>query len=392
MPLPAQFQLGVELTNIVNPLSQAISAIGSLTLVDANKKAGSDAITEMRMASLIGRHRIDEVIKWHFREQVAKADQTIISRYMDIVLEAGSGPTVQEALKNPALFSMVIQLSALAYVHEDESLANAMVEAIERIIKESGPSESEMNNIPDYVSLLGTIRACRQQTAAFPWAVLYDAVEDKIALLTKDACSMRKKTSKKRKVSDDPAESLESTTNRNLPFPVLQALIMWLHSIQSFPEHRLLHLMCDCGISTAVVWCHHVLGLNVKLVLRGVEICFGDGVANVLIEECALQHAGASLMDPADANEPLFDLTSNENTPTLSYESRAELHGFGIRMLKNARLTEEVVEHSIYWSIYRCLSTVKTEQEVVSNIHRHPRYVSLGFHKYTYVPRHCQVK
>lgn len=39
MPLPAQFQLGLELTNIVNPLSQAIGALGSLALVSAIQKA-----------------------------------------------------------------------------------------------------------------------------------------------------------------------------------------------------------------------------------------------------------------------------------------------------------------------------------------------------------------
>ena len=122
MPIPAQFQLGLELTNIVNPLSQVVSSLSSLALVDAIKKAGSDAITELKLASLIGRHRIDKIMKFHFRKMVAKADQTVISKYIDIILESGAGPTVQEALKNPALFSMVVQLSALAFAHEDESL------------------------------------------------------------------------------------------------------------------------------------------------------------------------------------------------------------------------------------------------------------------------------
>ena len=71
MPLPVHFQLGLELTNIVNPVSQAISALGSLALVDAIKKAGSDVITEMKLASLIGRNRIDKAIEWHFREQIS---------------------------------------------------------------------------------------------------------------------------------------------------------------------------------------------------------------------------------------------------------------------------------------------------------------------------------
>jgi hypothetical protein len=100
MVLPAQFQLGLELTNIVNPVSQAVSALGSLALVDAIRKSGSDAITETKLTSWIGRHRIDPIIKTHFREAVSKADQSVISRYVDIILESGSGPTVQESFKN----------------------------------------------------------------------------------------------------------------------------------------------------------------------------------------------------------------------------------------------------------------------------------------------------
>ena len=99
MVLPAQFQLGLELTNIVNPISQAVSGVGSLALVDAIRKSGSDTITEMKLASFIGRHLIDPVMKLHFREAVAKSDQSVISRYLDIILESGCGPTVQEAIK-----------------------------------------------------------------------------------------------------------------------------------------------------------------------------------------------------------------------------------------------------------------------------------------------------
>ena len=177
MVLPAQFQLGVELTNIVNPISQAVSALGSLALVDAIRKSGSDAITETKFASLIGKHRIDPIIKTYFREAVSTADQSVISRYFDIILESGSGPTVRESLKKPALFSMVIQLSALAFSHEDEPLSNAIVEAIERIVRESG---KDFDLVPDYVSLLGTIRACQQQIVAFRWSCLYEAVEYRI--------------------------------------------------------------------------------------------------------------------------------------------------------------------------------------------------------------------
>lgn len=177
MALPAQFQLGLELTNIVNHSGTALSRLSSLAIIDAIKRSGSDAITEMKVASLLGRQSIDPVMEYSFREVVRKSDQSVISRYIDIVLESGAGPTVQEALKNPALFSMVIQLSMLSAAHTDVSLANAIVTAVENILRDAGASPE---NAPDFVSLACTIRACQQQTASFIWAHLYDAVEHKI--------------------------------------------------------------------------------------------------------------------------------------------------------------------------------------------------------------------
>lgn len=80
MVLPTQFQLGLELTNIVNPLTSALSKWSSLALANAVKRSGSDVITEMKLASLLGRHRIDPVMEYSFREVVAKSNQSVISR------------------------------------------------------------------------------------------------------------------------------------------------------------------------------------------------------------------------------------------------------------------------------------------------------------------------
>ena len=350
MVLPAQFQLGLELTNIINPISQAMSAVGSLALVDAIKKSGSDFITETKLASLIGRHRIDPVIKFHFREMVAKSDQSVISRYLDIILESGSGPTVQEALKNPALFSMVIQLSGLAFAHEDESLANAIVEAIAKIARESN---GDQGIVPDYVSLLGTLRACQQQTAAFRWAFLYEAVEEKINDTFSAASSREEKT------EDYDLECLDYNESRALPFPVMQGLLMWLQSIQNFPEHRLLHVRCDSGISTVVVWCHHVLGLSLMITINGAEIRFGNAPYNLLIENSQSREAGVSLMDPSDPQEPLFTLQNDQHSVGISYEHRTEARGYGVKLLQTHGLRgKELQEHAL-WVLYRSLEVYK---------------------------------
>lgn len=357
MVLPAQFQLGLELTNIVNPISQAMSALGSLAVIDAIKKSGSDFITETKLASLIGRHRIDPIIKFHFREMVAKSDQSVISRYLDIILESGSGPTVQEALKNPALFSMVIQLSALTFAHDDESLANAIVEAIEKIVLESN---GDVGIVPDYASLLGTLRACRQQTAAFRWALLYEAAEERIrkALGTPDTRSGQRENPEHHGFN----EFGEFDQSRALPVPVMQGLFMWLQSVQSFPEHRLLHLRCDTGISTIVVWCHHVLGLSLLLNIEETKIGFGNAPYTLVVEQSQSQKAGVSLMDPLDPHEPLFTLQNVESGMGISYEHRAEAYGYGTKYLRLKKIPD--CERHAQWVISYCIERCETFGEL----------------------------
>ncbi|KAA6409248.1 MAG: hypothetical protein FRX48_06801 [Lasallia pustulata] len=333
MVLPAQFQLGLELTNIVNPLTSALSKWGSLALADAIKRSGSDVITEMKLASLLGRHRIDPVMEYSFREVVAKSNQSVISRYLDIVLESGAGPTVQEALKNPALFSMIIQLSMLSATHTDVSLANAIVTAVENILRDA---KAGSESAPDYVSLVGTIRACQQQTAFFEWFSLYNAVEHEIQRTLATAKERSVGDPKMKRISDSWRTETKCIEDKSLPFPVFQSLMMWLQSLQSFPEHRLLHVRCDKGITTVVVWCHHLLGLNVTVRLDGVDTWFGQGMSNVLIEKSTSKEAGASLLDAADQNEPLFSLSRTEEDPLLDFEARAEAFGFGMVILKQS--------------------------------------------------------
>ena len=360
MVLPAQFQLGLELTNVLNPFSQAVSALGSLALVDAIKKSGSDVITEIKLASLIGRHRIDPIIEFHFRTAVSKPDQSIISRYMDIVLESGAGPTVQEALKHPALFSMVVQLSGLAFAHEDESLANALVSAIENNVREKGEGE---DFIPDYVSLLGTLRACQQQTAAFRWASLYEDVERKIhaAVNTSEPGESRANGTKNRESKKQGRVLPTSVRQRSLPFSVLQGILKCLQSqtLYRFPNESLLHLRCDSGISTVVVWCHHILGLELAVRISGHEICFGSAPSNLIVEEtCDVPDVGACLMEPKHQHEPLFTLKSDDQDQSLSSESRAEAFGYGREVIRSAWMSDDEARFCYHWIIARTLRFV----------------------------------
>lgn len=144
MPFNSGFQLGLELTNVVAPLTGVVSRVCNLAVADALKRSGSDIITETKLAALIGRHRIDAAIKAHFKNCVTPSNQIAISRYVDIALHSGAGPTVKEALRegNPALFSMVVQMSLLSFACHEESLAFGMCTGIESMLEIAG-NESE---------------------------------------------------------------------------------------------------------------------------------------------------------------------------------------------------------------------------------------------------------
>ena len=105
------------------------------------------------------------------------------------------GTNRPRVIQKSALFSMVIQLSALAFSQEDEPISNAIFEAIGRIVQESG---RDHNLVPDYVALLGTVRACQQQTVAFRWSCLFESVEYRIEEALRPP---KRNTPKRRKVA-----------------------------------------------------------------------------------------------------------------------------------------------------------------------------------------------
>ena len=331
----AQFQLGFELTNILNPATQAISAINSIAIVDAVRKAGSDVLTEVKLASFLGKNRIDSILEAHFRQAVAKTERNLISRYIEIVLESGAGPTVQNALKDTALFSMIVQMSLLCSVHEHQPFANAMVEAIARIVSDF---KGNPQSIPDYPSLLGTMRVIQRETLAFQWPALFDSVERTIRDRLSKASPHPKPLAKRRKPNTPPCLNPErdSVKHRGLPFPVLQALLLALESLQHFPQERHIFIETGTGICTLVVWCFHVLGLSVKVCIEDREITFGDGPSNVLIKEIFTMRSNVSLIIPLSQNEPLFTLSSTERDPYFGPELRAKVLGFGQAALRMA--------------------------------------------------------
>ena len=112
-----------------------------------------------------------------------------------------------------------------------------MVEAIERIVRDfKGKPEA----IPDYPSLLGTMRVIQRETTAFQWSALFDSVERTIRDRLSRADPHPKPQAKKRKLNKRSSLNLErkSVKDRGISFPILQALLLALESLQHFPQER----------------------------------------------------------------------------------------------------------------------------------------------------------
>jgi hypothetical protein len=339
MSIPVGLQLGVELTNFIAPLTKTALRLGSLAVREAIERSGSDELTELKLAHILGRHRLDPVIATHFRSLVARSGCERLSRFMrELVLESGAGATVTQALAgdNAALLSMVVQVSFLAWSLEHQSLALALTQAVEEmLISSETPTSHGLN----YLSLLGTIGACQQQTAAFSWAHHYASIDDKIykALRSGNQTSpsssftAKERPAKRRRTvsSQMPSRTYQqAVADRALPYVILKGLVKALDSVQRFPEECLLQLSCDRGISSVVLWCYHILGISVLVRMGDVLIHFGTGPYNVTIEPCAGSDVSAVLLQRAAENVPIFTLTRADSDPYIQTDERVDARGF----------------------------------------------------------------
>ena len=170
--MDSQFSLSVELTSLV-PLVPIVNVAGKglLGLIRSIKKSGSDITTEHDLASVFGRAKIEEAFASTYRNVVRTSTTHKLAGIVEIVLEAGAGPTVQHAVEKAPLFSMVVQLSALTWAHDYQSLAQLLVHAF------SEYHAKELGNVPTYSDVVGTLRCIKEQTCSFPWEPKFAAIE-----------------------------------------------------------------------------------------------------------------------------------------------------------------------------------------------------------------------
>jgi hypothetical protein len=253
MSLPTGFQLSLELTNIIGPVAESVLRYGSLAVLQGLNRSGSDGFTELHLASTLGQHRVAEYMRENFKTIAGQSRQHLLPGLLEaakqLILEAGAGPTVRQAITNPnpAWLSMVIQVSLLAFVHETQSLA----QAITGIFTSSGAAG---NDGPNYVSVLGVIHAVQGQTAEFLWVGFFERVEEQLSRSVETAPHRRRKRARKQRLNTTSrAAALNRIAHRCLPFCILKALFIHLTSIQDLPEHRNLHLRTGSGCSAVVV-------------------------------------------------------------------------------------------------------------------------------------------
>ena len=332
MAFDNQFALTVELTRLLPPIRWAASKAGNAIMSRARelRHSGSDIVVEEDLANVFGRCIISTSLISSFKTIVAKSNSNI-SLLEGIVIQAGPGPTVIRALQEPPYFAMVVQLSLLVWTFHINYLATAIADAL-RKRSEGAPFSAGLSSIPDRKGILGVLEACESQTAAFNWNMMIDAVSTTLGYSAE-------------KVSID------------LPQSVLQGLIDMFPMVQTLPNDRFIHIQIPVGeelrsgISTLVVWAHHVLGLIVLVRSRQHEgqrnrtIRFGSSsLEQVFIEEVSPdEDASITLLD--SEKEHLLTIKSEPDAEgsLIGSVKKVNARGWG-----NAFLTDELGNLAAY--------------------------------------------
>jgi hypothetical protein len=164
------------------PFGSALEATGSgiSHLVRELYKSRSDALVEEDWANVFRRNRIEARFASGFPTVVKESSSEPLGTFLDIVLESGVGPTVRRNLTNDpgdTYFSTVVQLSLLTSMLDLHGLTAGLRHALTRRAQAISADQSDT---PSFDNLLGTQRAIRDQTSAFNWSLILEAVNTKI--------------------------------------------------------------------------------------------------------------------------------------------------------------------------------------------------------------------
>lgn len=341
MAFTNQFSLSLELTKLI-PFGSLVTTAGrgALHLMRELQDSGSDIITEADLAEVFGRNRIEGKFESTFRTAVKKSVIHKISEVAELVIEAGAGPTVRRSLNEPRYFATILQLSLLTYTHDLSQLARCLAKALEK--RAEGATTPVA--LPRYDALKGTLRACREQTSGFPWELILLPVERRLV---------------------DIVSGEGPTITRPIPVAVLQALLDSFTAVQYLPESRFIHIESLFGISSIVVWAHHVLGLTVCVAGFNSTVRFGEGFESVFIDTRSRAEVKASLLN--ETKDLHFQVTHSDEDLPLDPACRHPVLGYGTRVLELRNSHMDIIEGVANATVTSCISLVQKESQRAYN-------------------------
>ena len=332
MPFSTQFSLSLELSRVISPIV-GIASRHLLSFMRELQNSGSSIATEYTLAEVIGSNSIEAGFARNFKNIVTPSHKHRLLDLVELVLEAGAGPTVRHSLGIDAApyFSMVVQLSLLTYAHEASSLATSLAKALEQ--RKGGSAEEQ--EVIGFTALLGTLKCCRQQTSNYPWEGIFANVEVEF----EDVLDLR-----------DPHES------RSIPHVILGTLLDSLTVVHRWREHHFLEIRTSPGIVTLVVWAHHVLGLTVEVLTDRGTHRVGQGVGQVLIDSRTCE--GTSVLPEVvlfnEFQEIDFRAVADPmEHPRLEPACRHPLQGYGSRVI-GLELDDPALAQEIILQVMKC--------------------------------------
>lgn len=315
MPFSNQFSLSLELTRLL-PLSTLYDK-GAQAIINFGrqlKNSGSDIIVEDDLVLVFGRSKISATLGSSFKTLVAESGSNI-PLLEGIMLQAGPGPTVGRALREPPYFSMVVQLSLLSWSYETRALATALSETLHKRVEGSN-SVNPSPTAPSSSDIYGVLQACLRQTSAFNWNRLLQAVANKLGFAP-------------------------HAVHGPLPSVVLQGALDMFPSVQSLPQDRIVHIRLPqddtnaWGTCPLVVWTHHLLDLNVIVRRKTGTVHFGDGtIAQIVIEELPIHdEPSVTLLDAL--GDELLEIRPEPGMASMTIDSvlRVRAKGYGNQII-----------------------------------------------------------
>ncbi|MCJ1229757.1 hypothetical protein MMC12_006427, partial [Toensbergia leucococca] len=382
------FSLSLELANLAHlfPVRAGIAYTTESIITWARelKRTGSDFLVEEDLAVVFGRARIVPLLENHFRDVVKISSFVPLSGDSEIVLDAGPGPTLRRALKDARYMATVIQLSFLAWMHEETTLAAALTESM---LTRYDQRVQNATSDPDYEGILGTLRACISQTSQFPWEMLMSLVESKFP---KSVAWFH--------IIGSPLKILSPN--------LLLGAMDYLYLVQSLPEDRIIVVDNQMGLVPIVVWGYCILGLTV--LVKGSpdgDVAFGREEGPQIIINWSREwemhmwsweakNTSVPVISLLDGDMEVLLSTKPDDSETVEIEGQEihRLEGYGTTFLRGLfnmdsiiaddhPIYAESVQHLIAFAIVMLKSTRRVPFPGVSDPRKQPE-----------VPEQCYMK